>query len=119
MSKTKIFCKNCGSDFEICIPCEKMRGRIFAWRQEFCSIKCFKNFLENGGEKMRIHTNGKSYTIGEYDFAKGNYITTNGIKMKQKDIQTFILSQDELQELKMLTVERKLTRAKITNKEEE
>jgi len=62
---------------------------------------------------MRIHTNGKTYTIKQYDFKKGEYVTSNGVKLAQEEIEAFILTQDEFQELKVLEMPKAIDRNKV------
>ena len=107
-------CLNCGKEYETCPTCEAMRGKVFAWRQDFCSTKCFKDYQTLGGLIMRIHTNGKTYTLKDYDYKKGLYTTTNDITLRQKEIQTFILSQEEFEELKTLNMPKKVDKNKIS-----
>lgn len=94
------FCQNCGEKYENCPKCEAQKGKIFMWRQYFCSIDCFKNYEKYGGNKMRIQYEGKTYTIKEYNIEKGSYETTNNLKVKEEDIQAFVLTLDEYKELK-------------------
>ena len=68
---------------------------------------------------MRIHTNGKTYTIKKYDFKKGKYITSNDVNLEQEEIEAFILTQEEFQELKMLNMPKPVNKNKVDKGEVE
>ena len=40
------------------------------------------------------------YTLKKYDFKKGEYVTSNDIKLKEEEIDVFILNKEEFGELK-------------------
>ena len=109
-------CLNCGTHYKLCSTCESMRGRVFYWRQDFCSINCFVEY-ERGGSKMRIQYEGKTYTLAQYNHADDVYITTDKKKLKRKDIQGFMLNSKEMEEV--LNYNKPTTRKKKVQIEEE
>lgn len=99
MGKNTNFCKFCGKEYELCKTCESMRGRVFAYKQFFCSIECFKK-NERGAGIMTIQYKGLTYNIKNYDLDKGEYTTSNDILVKEEDVEAFILSLEDFKKIK-------------------
>ena len=98
-------CNQCGKEYKACPKCES--NGIFKWRLNFCCINCFKKNMKGELEMITVQYEGKTYGCMEYDFKKGEYLTTNGMKLKEKDIQAFILPIKDFKELKELNMPKK------------
>lgn len=96
-----MICRNCGKKFKACGNCNP---DIFYWKQYYCSINCFKDYIKNGGDKMRIQKNGKMYSIEKYNYKSGIYELADGEKLKESDIDVFVLTKKEFNELKKFKV---------------
>lgn len=113
----KLICGNCGREYESCKTCEGAKN--FAYRNFFCSILCFMKFEE--GDNMRIEYDGKRYTLESYDH-KNNKYKVKGLDLilKRKDIKTFMISSDDLEEaLKLRLTKPKTKKVEEIVKEEE
>lgn len=49
---------------------------------------------------MRIEYKGKRYTVDKYDFSKGVFDLTNGEKIREREITSFILNNEDYKKLK-------------------
>ena len=115
----KLICCQCGTIYESCPSCEN--ANYYAWRNNFCSRKCFILNLEGEKVKMdRMQYDGKIFKIKKSDFQKGIFTISDGkneLTVKESDdkIQGFIFTQDTYFKLKNF---KEAVTKKVSNKKE-
>ena len=92
------YCEQCGKIYEVCTKCSQ--SGVYKWRLHFCSVNCFRKSLEGDIEIMRIQYESKLYGVKDYDIKNGKFTTSNGLELKEDEIQGFILSLEQYKELK-------------------